>query len=269
MPIPVPGFDEFDFFANGFKHRVLRKGDGSRPGVLIVQELPGITWHTLALAERLHRDDFTVYLPVLFGEPGSPYEPVKNFAKLCVSAEFRVLAERRRGPVADYLRALCRHIQKECGGIPVGAIGMCFTGGFVLTLMIDEAVAAPVLSQPAHAEGVLDHLTRKPTLGVPPQDFAAAKARSERDNIPVLGLRFSGDVLCPNSRFDFLSQQLGERFRRIDIDSSLFNQYGIRPWAHSVLTVDYVDEPGHPTRYAYDEVVKFFRERLRLPEKVE
>lgn len=258
----VPGFEDFEFFANGFHHRVLKKGDGSRPAVLIIQELPGITHHTLALAQRLYDDGFTVYLPVLFGVPNSPYQPLKNLAKVCISAEFRVLTQRRRGPVADYLRALCRHMQQESGGKPVGAIGMCFTGGFVLTLMIDASVAAPVMSQPAHADGILDRITGTSTVGVPPEDFAAAKARSERDNIPVLGLRFTGDISCPNARFDFLSQELGERFRRIDIDSSLFNPYGIKPWAHSVLTVEFVDQPDHPTRHAYDQMVQFFREQL-------
>lgn len=262
MNQPVPGFEEFTFAAEGFTHRVLKKGDDTRPAVLIIQELPGITHHTLELAQRLHDDGFTVYLPVLFGEPDSPYQPGKNLAKLCIGREFRILTRRGRGPVADYLRALCRHMQQACGGTPVGAIGMCFTGGFVLTLMIDEAVAAPVMSQPAHVDGMLDYVTRQPTVGVPAEDFAAAKARSERDNVPVMGLRFTADVTCPNARFDYLAQELGERFRRIEIDSSLSNRFGIKPWAHSVLTVDFVDEPGHPTRHAYNEVVAFFRERL-------
>ena len=95
----VPGFEEFRFAYGGFTHRVLRKGDGQQPGVLIIQELPGITRETIELAERLHRDGFTVYLPVLFGQPDSPFEPLKNLAKVCVSFEFRVLANRRRGPV--------------------------------------------------------------------------------------------------------------------------------------------------------------------------
>ena len=266
---PTPaGFDEFEFCAEGFCHRVLRKGDGSLPGVLIIQELPGMTWQTLALAERLHADGFTVYLPVLFGEPDSPFEPGRNLVRLCVSKEFRVITQRKRGPVADYLRALCRHMQAECGGRPVGAIGMCFTGGFVLTLMIDESVAAPVMSQPAHVDGLLDRFRDRVSVGVPPEDFEAAKARSERDNVPVMGLRFTGDPTCPNSRFDYLSDQLGERFRRIDIDSSLLNPHGIKPWAHAVLTAEFVNKPGHPTREAYDEVVSFFRERLLQPEKV-
>ena len=262
MTQPVPGFDEFEFAAEGFSHRVLKKGDGSQPGVLIIQELPGITHHTLELAERLHNDGFTVYLPVLFGEPDCDFEPLKNLGRVCISREFRVLTKRGRGPVSDFLRALCRHMQQECGGKPVGAIGMCFTGGFVLTLMIDESVAAPVASQPSHIDGAFDRFSRHPTVGVPVQDFAAAKARSERDGVPVLGLRFTNDPACPNARFGYLSEELGDRFRRIDIDSSLFNKFGIRPWAHSVLTGDFVDQPGHPTRAAYDEVVNFFHERL-------
>lgn len=261
MTNSVPGFDEFEFAAEGFRHRVLRKGDGSQPGVLIIQELPGITRETLDLAERLHADGFTVYLPVLFGEPGSAWEPVKNFVHICVSAEFRLLAQRERGPVSDYLRALCRHMQQECGGRPVGAIGLCFTGGFVLTLMIDPSVAAPVMSEPAHLEGLLDYV-RTPTTGVPEADFQAAKTRSERDNIPVLGMRFTHDVMCPKARFDYLSDQLGERFRRIEIDSSLFNRHKIKPWSHAVLTIDFVDRPGHPTRKAYEEMVTFLHERL-------
>ncbi len=256
------GFDSFEFAANGISHRVLKKGDSRQPGVLLLQELPGITRATLDLAERLHDDSFTVYLPVLFGAPDSPWQPVKNFIRLCISAEFRLLTQRGRGPVSDYLRALCRHMQQECGGRPVGAIGLCLTGGFVLTLMIDAAVAAPVMSEPAHLDGALDAFRATPSVGVPAEDFAAAKTRSERENVPVLGLRFTHDVTCPNARFDYLSEQLGERFRRIDIDSSLFNRHGIKPWAHSVLTEDFVDRPGHPTRHAYDAVVEFLRERL-------
>ena len=50
---------------------------------------------------------------------------------------------------------------------------------------------------------------------------------------------------------------------RIDIDSSLFNKNRIPLKAHSVLTIDFVDKPLHPTRLAYNTMVDFFRERLR------
>ena len=35
--------------------------------------------------------------------------------------------------------------------------------------------------------------------------------------------------------------------------------------AHSVLTDELVDEPGHPTRDALDQVLELFRRRLREP----
>ncbi|MBA55301.1 MAG: dienelactone hydrolase [Pseudomonadales bacterium] len=264
----VPGFDEFRFSYGGFSHRVLKKGDGSKPGVLIIQELPGITHHTIELAERLYADGFTVYLPVLFGQPNSPFEPLKNLAKVCVSFEFRVLANRRRGPVADWLRALCRRMQEECGGVPVGAIGMCFTGGFALTLMIDDAVAAPVSCQPGNADGMIGKKARR-SLGVTQADMTTAVRRSREEGIPVMGMRFTNDVMCPRARFDYLQDQFGENFRRIEIDSSFFNEHKIPPWAHSVLTIDFVDEPGHPTRQAYDQMLDFFREQLRKKEPVE
>lgn len=258
----VAGFDEFRFSYGGFAHRVLKKGDGSQPGVLVIQELPGITPHTLDLVERLHAEGFTVYLPVLFGEPGSDFEPLKNLAKVCVSFEFRVLANRRHGPVADWLRALCRRMQQECRGKPVGAIGMCLTGGFVLTLMVDDSVAAPVALQPSHVDGMVGKQARR-SLGISKENLQAAKARSERDNISVLGVRFTNDVMCPRARFDYLQDHFNERFRRIEIDSSLFNEHRIPPWAHSTLTLDFVDKPGHPTRRAYDEVVGFLEEQLK------
>ncbi|MES2664131.1 MAG: dienelactone hydrolase family protein [Pseudomonadota bacterium] len=142
-------FSEFEFSLNEINHRVLKKGDGAQPAVLIIQELPGVTKETLALADRLHQDGFTIYLPLLLGEPNCNYEPLKNLVRLCISKEFRFLNQRQSSPITHYLRALCRHMQTECDGEPVGAIGMCFSGGFVLSLMIDESVAAPVMTQPA------------------------------------------------------------------------------------------------------------------------
>ena len=52
-------------------------------------------------------------------------------------------------PVTQWLRALARQAHQECGGPGVGAIGMCFTGNFALSMMLESAMLAPVLSQPA------------------------------------------------------------------------------------------------------------------------
>ena len=54
----------------------------------------------------------------------------------------------------------------------------------------------------------------------------------------------------------------GDGFEAIEIDSGPGNPHGIPQSAHSVLTVDLVDRPGHPTRAALERVLAFFRERL-------
>jgi len=81
----------------------------------------------------------------------------------------------------------------------------------------------------------------------------------------VLGLRFTADIGSPAERFQTLRRELGDAFKCIEIDSSPGNPYGIRKRAHSVLTIDLVDEPGHPTRAALDRVLAFLAERLKAP----
>ena len=57
------------------------------------------------------------------------------FKRACVSAEFRAFAANESSPVTHWLRALARLAHEECGGLGVGAIGMCFTGNFALTML--------------------------------------------------------------------------------------------------------------------------------------
>jgi hypothetical protein len=52
---------------------------------------------------------------------------------------------------------------------------------------------------------------------------------------------------------------------RVEIDSSRGNPYGITKRAHSALTLDFVDEPDHPTHAALERVLSFLRERLLPP----
>ncbi len=52
-------------------------------------------------------------------------------------------------------------------------------------------------------------------------------------------------------------------FEAIEIDSGRGNPHCIPRTAHSVVTLDLVDEAGHPTREALDRVLCFFAERLR------
>src|SRR5581483_10080497 len=99
-------------------------------------------------------------------------------------------------------------------------------------------------------------------VGLDAADLAAVSERA-RQGLCVLGLRFSNDMGSPPERFQTLRRELGAGFEAIEIDSSPGNPHGIGTRAHSVLTVELVDEPGHPTKAALDRVMAFLDERLR------
>jgi dienelactone hydrolase len=253
----LDGFVEKQFVHDGVGRAVYRRGSG--PGVVVMHEIPGITPEVARFARRVADSGFTVFMPCMFGTVGKPYSSgyiAREVARACVSREFRVLAARESSPITDWLRALCRSVHAEIGGRGVGAIGMCLTGNFALAMMVDEAVMAPVLSQPS----LPFPLGRARRAGLHVSDEALAKIKSR--GVPVLGLRFTTDPACPKERFDRLRAELGDKFEAIEIDSSRGNAFGIPESAHSVVTRHLVDEEGHPTRAALDRTIAFFRERL-------
>ncbi len=256
----VAGFDQVAFTHQGRTHQVYRAGRG--PAVIVIHEIPGIHPGMVTFAQRLLEAGYTVYLPSLFGRPGQPPSTgavLRSILRVCVTREFAILAD-RTSPITTWLRALAAKAYRDCGGPGVGAIGMCLTGGFALAMAVEPAVLAPVVSQP----GLPAPLTarKRAAVGLDAADLAQVKARTER-GLCVLGLRFSADRGCPAQRFQRLRRELGDAFEAIEVDSSPGNPYGIPARAHAVLTVDLVDEPGHPTRVALDRVLEFLGQRLR------
>ena len=151
------------------------------------------------------------------------------------------------------------HISTNVSGMGVGALGMCLTGNFALALMVDDAVMAPVLSQPSLPPAL--GAERRAGLHLSDEDLCVVKRRTAA-GVGVLGLRFTHDPMCPPERFERLRQELGDGFEGIEIDSSPGNPYGHPKDAHSVLTRHLIDEEGQPTRAALDRVLSFFHERL-------
>jgi dienelactone hydrolase len=257
----IPGFESTSFSHQGVQHPVYRAGEG--PGIVIMHEVPGIYPAVVEFAERLLDEGFSVAMPEMFGTTGrelSNRYALGQLARACVSREFHVLASRRSSPITIWLRALCRELHGECGGPGVGAIGMCLTGNFALSLMVDPWVMAPVLSQPSlpfpfGAE-------RRRALHLSDEDLEVVRQRACEEGVGVLGLRFSGDAMVPGERFERLREELGAGFEAIEIDSGKGNPHGLPGTAHSVVTKDLVDEAGHPTRAALERVIAFFHERL-------
>jgi dienelactone hydrolase len=258
----LEGFTTSDFTADGVTHPVHRGGAG--PGVVIIHEIPGITPEVAGFAQRIVAAGYSVALPELFGTRGKPVSGgylAGQMLRACISREFHVLASRSSSPITRWLRELCRSLHEELGGPGVGALGMCLTGNFALSLMVDPWVMAPVLSQPSlpfpfGAE-------RRRALHLSDGDLEIVKRRVREEGQCVLGLRFTNDATCPGERFERLREELGEGFEGIEIDSSPGNAFDIPGTAHSVVTNDLVDEDGHPTRAALDRVLAFFAERLQ------
>lgn len=237
---------------------------GSGPPVVVMHEVPGLHPGVVRFGRALVDAGFAVWMPSLFGTPGKQVGPGymgRQIARACVSREFATWALRRTSPKTLWLRALARHAHEASGGLPVGAIGMCLTGGFALAMAVDPELRAPVLSQPSLPFAVSPLHARD--LGVSDADLAAVRTRCVDDGLCVLGLRFSGDLMAPGARFRRLRKELGDAFLSVEIDSSFGNPHGVSPIAHSVLGVDYVGRPGHPTVEAEQRVVDFFRERLQ------
>ena len=262
-------YERTTFTHEGKERTVFRLGSG--PAVVVISEMPGITPGVADFGRKVAGLGLTAVLPHLFGTPGkaglvdtSPWKAIpyalSSIVPTCISREFTVLATGQTSPVIAWLRALAAHEHERCGGPGVGAVGMCFTGGFALAMAADPRLLAPVLSQPSLPFSVTK--SRRRTIDCSAADLATVKQRCTAEGLTVLGLRFTEDSFVPAERFAFLREQLGDAFVAVEIDSSKENAHGIPKAAHSVLTEHLVDEPGHPTSDALDKVFDLFRTRL-------
>lgn len=229
--------------SDGVTHPTYRKGSG--PGVIVIHEIPGLTPGVIGFSEEVVAAGFTVVMPQLFGRPEAPMSALnvaRVLPKVCVSREFTTMAVGRTSPIAVWLRSLARSLHDELGGPGVGALGMCFTGGFALAMMVDTSVAAPVLAQPSLPFPV--GRRRAADLNLSPDDLAAVKERAAA-GCQVLGLRYRKDAAV-GTRFDTLTRELGDVFLKVELDGK----------GHSTVT-------EHRSQEAVDRVLSFLADHLR------
>lgn len=249
---------------------------GSGPAVIVMTEMPGISPHVARFSRWVRDAGFTVYMPSLFGRDGAvpdAEEGAAIFRRACVSAEFRAFAGKgvpnQSSPVTQWLRSLARLAHQERGGPGVGAIGMCWTGNFALSMMLEPAMLAPVLSQPSLP------FDDPGGIEISPDEIRLVRERLDREDLTVLAYRFEGDKFCRAQRFAAYAEALGDRFvARVLPDTAantdvppFFAQHV--PTPHSVLTAHLIDEAGQPTVAARDEILKFFVHRLASQERSE
>lgn len=259
-------FDHRRFGHDGDDRTVYVAGVG--PAVVLMPEMPGISPDLARFARWIRDAGFTVYVPSLFGVDGAYPEAAAGEAvmrRACVSKEFRVFAGGGTSPIVDWLRALAALAHQECGGPGVGAVGLCFTGNFALSMTLEDAVIAPVLNHPSLP------LDDPAGLELSPEDAVAISERFERDDLAAIGYRFDDDKWCTGQRFAAYRALLGHRFDGRVLPGAVantspppfFRDLVVTP--HSVVTAHLVDEPGHPTVRARDEILAFLAERLLKP----
>ncbi len=237
---------------------------GSGPAVVIMAEMPGITPRVVEFARRVADAGMTAWVPHLFGRVGEPpggAAYARALIPACVARDFAAFAAGSTAPVVGWLRALAAEAHAVCGGPGVGAVGMCFTGGFALGMAVDDRMLAPVLSQPSLPIVLPWRRGNAADVQLSPEDRQRVAERAGA-GLCVLGLRFSEDRLAPPERFAALAEMLGDAFVAVEIDSSPDNANGLGARAHSVLTEELVDRPGHPTHDALEKVLGILAERL-------
>jgi len=242
----LEGWEKGSFAAATLTRDTYRKGSG--PVVIVVHEIPGITPAVERFANDVVDAGFTVVMPNLVGTAGQEVSGkyiASSMLKVCISKEFTNMALKKTSPIIAWLRALARSLHSEVGGKGVGAVGMCFSGGFALGMMVDDIMIAPVLSQPSMPFTV--GKARGADLNLSPDD-ALVIAQRAADGCQVLGLRFTQDKLV-GSRFDSLRELLGDAFIAIELPSQSSKD-------HSVLT-EQRDEAS------VQRVLDFFSEKLK------
>lgn len=246
MTQALSGWVRGSFSSDGTTRDTYRRGTG--PGVIVIHEIPGITPNVLRFANEVVDAGLTVVMPDLVGTPGkapSAAYMLSSIAKVCVAEEFATWALARTSPIVGWLRALGRELHAELGGPGIGAVGMCFSGGFALAMMVDETMIAPVLSQPS----LPFPISRRhgADLNLSPEDRMCVRARAQA-GCEVLGLRYDRDRAV-GTRFDSLRELLGSAFIAVELPSR-------RATDHSVLT-------EHRDEASVARVIEFFREKLR------
>lgn len=251
-------YQKFDFTDGIWTRAVYRRGSG--PAVIVIHEIPGLHPVVIRFADRVAEAGMTIFLPSLFGEPGRPvttgYGLGVMFNTMCIRREFNAWSAGKSSPIVEWLRALARKAHAECGGKGVGAVGMCFTGGYALAMMTEPAVVAPVLSQPSMPIP-LGSKERAAGIDASPEEVACAKRRFACEGLSMIGLRFKSDKFVPDARFETLRREFGDKFEAIELEDKDARPSNRPP--HSVLTL-HLKEDG-PTKAAEQRVIAFFKER--------
>lgn len=253
--------DDDGFRADSVVHRVYCfRGEGTKPPVLLLHELPGLSGKTLEYARELSKE-FTVYVPLLFGALNSQSTVSGSFAALGLNGEWRGL-ESGESDIVKWLRAVVTEIARLHSGQPIGVIGNCLTGTLPLALLDNPQIHAVVLAQPTLPMTVFrNDKDVKSSLGISAAEIESAKQSSAK----IFYVRFDQDCVSKPEKLQkvvdtFTGKE--EEPNRVSVNVISEAKYPVKN-AHSTLIGEWhCGESGKASREVQDEVRRF----LRAPE---
>ncbi len=255
--------DNDGFKADSVAHRVYCfRDDRTKPPLLLLHELPGLSGKTLEYARELS-EEFTVYVPLLFGELNRQSTVSGSLAAFGLNGEWRGL-ERGESDIVKWLRAVVTEIERAHSGKWIGVIGNCLTGTLPLALLDNKQIHAVVLAQPTLPLTIFrnDNMVSA-SLGISEDEISQAKKSPAK----IFYLRFEKDCVSkPEKRgmvWDIFTEKgaFPDRVRMHVIPNS---KYPV-PNAHSTLIGEWrVGESGKASRDAQDEVRRFLKDSLNI-----
>lgn len=253
---------EQPFTHAGITHSIYCLNDGtSKPPVLLLHEISGLSQGTLAYAEELSKD-FTVYAPMLFGEKGK-FSPNSGLWAYWFQREWTVPSQ--GSPLlVKWLRGVVQKIGDRHGTQPIGIIGNCMTGPLPLALLDNPQISAVVVAQPALPMRFWQQTDEdKQSLGLSPDDLQIAR----QSTAWIYGVRFETDCIADRAKLFTLRKEFGERFLNGEIPAREYQPDGKPINAHSTLIGSWKasDKAGQPSRNARERVRNFLLNTMGVP----
>lgn len=279
----------------GIQHNVYVFSCGntlSKPPVLLLHELSGLSNQTIEYAKFLAKD-FTVYVPLLFGEFGQSESTLNNFQGFiyyAFSGEWNAwYGKYETRPVVKWLRSVLDDIHNRHKEQSVGIIGMCLTGALPLALIGDTqyiCISADKNGQKIYSKvvNVRDYVkalvVAQPTLplfggndsslGLLPKEFHTAIDQAVNKKIMIYGVRFRHDLIAKRDKHHTLKARLGDSYCDGEIKDSEYDyapgkEEPLPKTAHSSL-IFHKNKPSsdlsHPINNRRKQVSQFLIKQL-------
>ena len=244
-----------------------------KPPVLLLHELPGLSSKTLWYADMLAKH-FTVYVPLLFGDPNL-YSLPTGLMAYAFNGEWEELKDPKGSrPIIQWLKKVVKFIDKRHQERhKIGIIGMCLTGSLPLALVDHPRIHGVVIAQPSLPLIAIRDEAKK-SLGISKAEVDLVKSRVTAENpngVRIYGVRFEKDTtakrvkhlrMIDKFKHGFIDREIGSGEYDIhDKDGNTL--YKISDGAHSTLIIEWENFPQHPSQIRREEIVQFLLNPLK------